>query len=139
MNIAHSAATRSEDPSHKVGCVALREDNSVAAVSYNGAPPGVSIDWNNQVEKLKKVIHAETNCLRYVHPREVKMLVCTLSPCCACLTNIAAYGITKVVYDEAYKDIEDAKRIASEYGISLEQYETILAEAYKPTRAGENL
>lgn len=68
LAMADVARLRSEDPYVKVGACVLRHDHSVAGVGYNGAPPGVEIDWSDRDERRKRVIHAETNALRYVSP-----------------------------------------------------------------------
>ena len=41
LELARVASLRSEDPFMKVGACVLRNDNSVAGVGYNGAPPGI--------------------------------------------------------------------------------------------------
>ena len=43
MELAHAAAKRSEDPYCKVGAIGIREDGSIAGVSYNGAPPKINL------------------------------------------------------------------------------------------------
>lgn len=120
--LANVASLRSEDPKTKVGACALRADNSIASIGYNGAPKGVSINWNDRDEKLKRVIHAEANCLRYVKPGEVETLYITFSPCVNCLPLIASYGIKNVVFQEEYHKSVDTFKIAKEFGINLIQY-----------------
>jgi hypothetical protein len=48
LELAEVAASMSEDPYKKVGAVAIRPDNTIAAVSYNGAPPNIEIDWSDR-------------------------------------------------------------------------------------------
>ena len=116
--LAEIAALRSEDLNTKVGACILREDNSIASIAYNGAPPGIKIDWKNREEKNKRVVHAEMNALRYLKPGEGKLLACTISPCCNCLPQIAAYGIKKIVFKELYhRDNEDFFKLCKEFGI----------------------
>jgi len=119
MSLAHIAALRSEDPFCKVGACALREDNSLAATGYNGPPPGVSIDWEDREARRPYICHAEVNCLKYCRPGEVKTLYVSLSPCDACLTTIAAYGISRVVYSAVYEKSPSSFDIAKKFGISL--------------------
>ena len=78
LELAQVASTMSEDPYKKVGAVAMRPDNSIAAVSYNGAPPNVEIDWSNRDERRVYVIHAETNLLRFIKPHECDRVALTL-------------------------------------------------------------
>ena len=54
LELARVAALRSEDPFMKVGACVLRHDNSVAGLGYNGAPPGIEIDWSNRDERRKR-------------------------------------------------------------------------------------
>jgi dCMP deaminase len=98
LNIAHAAASRSEDPFHQVGVALLRHDHTVAAVGYNGAPSGVDIDWSDRDSRRASVIHAEANALRYVRPGEVMTLASTMMPCANCVLLMSSYGIHRVVY-----------------------------------------
>lgn len=100
MGLAEAAAARSEDPYRQVGAVILRPDNSVASVGYNGAPPGVALNWASRDAYRLFVIHAEVNALRYCTRSEVRagLLASTTIPCPSCLTSIAAHGIDTVVF-----------------------------------------
>lgn len=98
LELAVAAASRSEDPYHRVGAALLRHDNTVAALGYNGAPPGVEIDWTARDERRPYVLHAEANALRYVHPGEVALLAATMMPCWACVLAAASYGIRRIAY-----------------------------------------
>lgn len=119
MEHAKAATCRCEDPYVQVGACCLRHNNSVASTGYNGAPSGVDIDWSNRDERRKKVIHAETNCLRYITPGECWLMAVTLMPCGDCLKNIASYGIKKVVYGEPYDKDLSAIELAKEFKIEL--------------------
>lgn len=98
MQLALAAASRSEDPHNAVGAVVFRLDKTVAAVGYNGAPPGVELDWNDREARRQFVVHAEANALRYVRPHEADVLVTTMMPCLECVKLIASYGIKRVIY-----------------------------------------
>jgi len=119
MSLAHVAALRSEDPFCKVGSAGLREDHSLVATGYNGAPPGICIDWEDRELRRPYVCHAEMNCLKYAKPGEISTLYITMSPCMACLTSIAAYKIKKVVYSSVYDKDQSALEAAAKFGISL--------------------
>ncbi len=121
LEIAHVAATMSEDPYKKVGAVAIRPDNSIAAVSYNGAPPNIEIDWSDRDERRQYVIHAEMNMLRYIKPHECDRVALTLSPCVDCLKNMAAYGIKIIFFQEKYEncDFKLVEKISDLYKIRL--------------------
>lgn len=113
------AKCRSQDPYEQVGACAVLQDNSVS-LGYNGAPPGVEIDWSEREGRRAKVIHAEVNALRAVVPGQCKFLAVTLLPCRHCMTFIASKGIKKVVYREVYERDKLAFELAREFKIELE-------------------
>jgi dCMP deaminase len=101
LGLAAYIATRSKDPSTKVGAVIARRDNTVAATGYNGFPryisdaPGL---LGNRDEKLKRTIHAEVNAiLTAKEPLHGYHLFCTLMPCSHCALLVIQAGITRVV------------------------------------------
>lgn len=122
LDLAAAAAARSEDPYVQVGAVVLRKDNSVAGVGYNGAPPGVDLDWLDRDGRRDLVTHAEVNALRYCTPA-VKggLLAVTGTPCPACLTHIAPYGITTVIFRDVLDNypIGESLRVANALDIRL--------------------
>lgn len=119
MELAKAAALRSEDPYQKVGACILRYDHTVAAIGYNGAPPGVEINWNDRDERRRRVSHAEAAALRYIQPHEGKIIAVTLRPCSECIKNIAMYGIKEVYYGEDYGRDDFAVELAKEFNIEL--------------------
>ena len=122
LSLASVASLRSEDPYLKVGACALRHDNSVGALGYNGAPPGIEIDWSNRDERRKRVVHAEVNALRYINPDECYLLACTHMPCNDCLKMIAAYGVKKVIFKDVYDKDTSSLQLSKEFNIELKQY-----------------
>mgnify|MGYP003118706456 CR=1 FL=1 len=121
LELARVAALRSEDPFIQVGACVLRHDNSVAGLGYNGAPPGIQIDWSDRDERRKRVVHAEVNALRYAKPGECKLLACNLLPCNNCLKMISSYGIKKVIFSKIYDLDKSSLKLAKEFGIELIQ------------------
>lgn len=125
--LAVAAASRSEDPFLKVGCALIRHDHTVAATGYNGAPPGVDIDWDVREGRRHKVIHAEANALRYVKPGEVLFCATTTMPCLECVRALASYGVKLVTYmnelPAEYHDIPKVRALAEEFGIEMTQVE----------------
>lgn len=119
LDIAKVVSRRSEDPFFKVGACILRNDNSVAGVGYNGAPPGIEIDWSNRDERRRRVVHAEVNALRYVVPNEAYLIACNLLPCNDCLKMIASYGIIKIVYEQTYDLDTSSLDLSKEFNIEL--------------------
>lgn len=122
IGLAVAAAVRSEDPYVRVGAVVLRTDHSVAALGYNGAPPGVEINWSDRDARRQRVIHAETNALRYLRPGEGYLIAVTLMPCVECLKLARAHGIHEVRYKDDLPDYYDPSlvwRIAGEFGMNM--------------------
>lgn len=120
--LAQAAALRSEDPYVKVGAAVLRADHSVAALGYNGAPPGVELDWTDRDARRIRVIHAEANALRFVRPGEGALLATTLMPCIECLKLTRAHGIRHVVFAEhlpPHYDSDTVVAVAMEFGMTL--------------------
>ena len=107
MQMAHIISKRSYDPRHQVGAVVITHDNTqVLAVGYNGNYAG----GPNQVESTTPgesgMIHAEINALLkmdYNNPKD-KTIYVTLSPCKMCAKAIINAGVSRVVYDEEYRD-----------------------------------
>lgn len=121
--LAELASARSEDPWCKVGAIGVREDGSIAGVSYNGAPPKVEIDWSDRDERRKYVVHAETNLLRYIKPNECPIVATTISPCYDCLKNLASYGVKKIYFQNYYDkcDKKELQKMAELFNIDLYQ------------------
>lgn len=121
LELADIASKRSEDPYHKVGAVAIREDGSIAGVSYNGAPPKIEIDWSDREKRRQFVIHAETNLLRYIKPQECPNVAVTLAPCYDCLKNLVSYGVKKIYFKSYYDKCDKSilAKMAHIYKIEL--------------------
>lgn len=121
---AVTSAMRSEDPYHKVGAALMRRDHTIAAMGYNGAPPGVEIDWTDRDERRRWVIHAEANALRYVTPSDgVYLMATTMMPCAECVKLAASYGVTEIFYredlDPSVYDVSLTLEIAAACGVSI--------------------
>ena len=121
MLLAYAAAQRSPDPHVAVGAAAFRADRSTVSTGYNGAEPGVEIDWRDRDARRPFVTHAEQNCLKYAQKNEAHYLYTTLLPCNACLRRASAYGVKQVIYDKIYERDTSALDLAEELGIELRQ------------------
>ena len=126
LAIAEAAKLRSEDPYIQVGACALRYDHSVAGTGYNGALPGITIDWSDRDRRRAHVIHAEKNCLKYIREGECELLVCTLLPCPDCLEAISKMKILRVMFKDIYTTDPNVAKAsfscAVKYGIKLTQF-----------------
>lgn len=121
MLLAYTAALRSPDPYTIVGAAAFREDRSTVATGYNGALPGIEINWSDREERRPYVIHAEANCLKYAKPGEPYYLYVTMLPCSNCLATAANYGVKEIIYDHIYHRDTSSIDSAKKYGILLKQ------------------
>lgn len=129
IGLARYAASKSKDPSTKVGCVVVDEDMDVRATGYNGFPRGVS-DTPDRYEdkdgKLLRMVHAEANAVASAARSGKVLKGCTLIatkfPCPACAALIIQAGIVTVIAPPA----NDGSRWADMNAVSL----SMLLEAH---------
>lgn len=123
MDFAETISQRSYDPSFKVGCCIVTEDNcQVLAIGYNGNHKGGPNKRESEEPGHSGFIHAEINALiklDYNNPKPKKMYL-TLSPCIACAKAIINGDIGKVFYKIQYRDTSGIKLLQS-CGIVVEQ------------------
>ena len=107
MDFAGLISQRSPDPSFKVGCCIVSQDNcQVLAIGYNGDHKGGTNDRESMDPGCSGFIHAEINALiklDYNNPKQ-KTLYITLSPCRQCAKAIINGGIDRVVFRDLYRD-----------------------------------
>jgi dCMP deaminase len=123
--IAETASLRSEDPYMKVGACVLNKENRIVGIGYNGLAPRKNAPdcfWDDRDKRRKFMIHAEANALLNVKLGEGYSLACTLLPCKACASLIAAHGIKKVIYKEIYNRDTSAFEIFDFYNIEHKQH-----------------
>jgi len=123
INLAFAIAkTRSEDPYIQVGAVIIKHDSSML-LGYNGAPPGIDIDWSDRDSRRKYVLHAEANVLNYAKPKEVKLLACTHLPCKECMKLIALKSISTVYYSKILHNYnpDETFKLAATFRVHLIQ------------------
>lgn len=126
MELAKTAALRSEDSFCKVGACALSHDNRVLGVAYNGLKSGMNPSpefWQDRDKRRPYMIHAESNLLSLFTRNQCKMIAVTLLPCASCARLICAWNIEKVIYAEEYDNSEAkySKEIFDFYNIKLEK------------------
>lgn len=127
LSIAEISQHRSEDPYKKVGACVLDKDNRIIGVGYNGLAVGKNVPedfWNDRDKRRPYMIHAEANALACIKYGQGELLACTLLPCKACATLIAAHGIKRVIYIETYDKDTSAFDIFDFYNIEYKQYYT---------------
>lgn len=101
LSMARLVASRSRDPSTKVGAVIVRPDKTIASLGYNGLPRGIADDdrLDNRDWKLAATVHAEINALLNAREpvRGYTLYVAPLHPCSNCAAQIIQSGIRHVV------------------------------------------
>ena len=115
INIAKEIATASKCVSKQVGAVIVK-DGRVLSTGYNGTPAGFinccdhwdgkytkeHHDWSKTYE-----IHAEMNAIIWAARKGISIegatLYCTTEPCEECTKNIAASGVSSIVFLDNYK------------------------------------
>ena len=129
------ASFRSKDPSSKVGCVFVDENNHQVTMGYNGMVAGIDeaqIPWGRdtsvglEFQKYGYVVHSEANAIMHANrPLEGCRVYVTLFPCNECAKLIASKKIKEVIFlSDKYKDTENnriARRIFDLAGIPYRQ------------------
>lgn len=103
IRMAELVASRSKDPSTKVGCVVVSYDNTVLSTGYNGLPRGV-LDLPERMERPVKYLwtaHAEENAVAQAARNGISLdgatAYVTHSPCCRCARALIQAGILHIV------------------------------------------
>lgn len=127
IEMAHTAAKRGTCNRLKVGAV-IAIDSRPISMGYNGTPPG-SPHCGPECTMDKpctKTQHAEANAIHWayrndsVYATQGATIYVTDSPCKACAILIHLAGISRVVYDRAYR-IRDGIEYLESHGIEVIQ------------------
>ncbi len=104
MQIAETVATKSKDPSSKMGCVIVDDKKRVVSLGYNGMLQGADeskMTLNERPMKYYFAIHSEMNALIFAHQ---DLSGCTVynrvATCENCLKYCLQAGIKRFVYKE---------------------------------------
>jgi dCMP deaminase len=112
----------------QVGAIIVK-DRMIISDGFNGTPSGFNNDCEDN-EGLTKwyVLHAEANAILKVaastQSSKKATLYITLSPCKECSKLIHQAGITRVVYQNAYKD-NAGLDFLEKAGVKLEHIEDL--------------
>ena len=132
LAMAHLVASKSKDPSTKVGCVVITEDKVVAATGYNGLPRGVE-DTAERMERPAKYLwtsHAEENAVAQAARVGMKLkgstAYVTHMPCSRCARTLIQAGIKTVVVDRGttsmpQEEFDVAMQMFKEAGVDVAQ------------------
>ena len=104
MRIAETVATKSKDPSSKMGCVIVDRNKRVVSLGYNGMVQGADESKMTLSERPMKyhfAIHSEMNAVIFAHQ---DLTGCTVynrvATCDNCLKYCLQAGIKRFVYKE---------------------------------------
>ena len=102
MEMATVVASRSKDPTTKVGCVIVSDDKVVVSTGYNGIPAGVD-DKPERMERPAKYLwtsHAEENAVAQAARVGARLrggsAYVTHMPCSRCARTLIQAGIVTV-------------------------------------------
>lgn len=139
MDMAHKAASRSKDPTTKVGCIVTSKDKVVVASGYNGIPQGVA-DLPERMERPAKYLwtaHAEENAValaaRVGSSLRGGYAYVTHYPCSRCARSLIQAGI-EVVYvgkgttSMPQEEFDVAKQMFTEAGVYVLDMNTMTEE-----------
>jgi dCMP deaminase len=135
MNVAKDASQLSRAIRRKVGALVVKDGN-ILAFSYNGTLPGQDNTCEDIIDGVlvtrDTVLHAEENALLKMSKSngssEGATLYATTQPCLRCSRMIAAAGIKRVVYNEAYRDSSGVELLV-DYGVKVQKMENLDEQA----------
>ena len=116
IKMASLISQRSCDPRNQVGAIVVTDDNTqVLSVGYNGNYSGGPNEIESDVPGESGMIHAEINALLkmdYNNPKK-KIMYVTLSPCRMCAKALINAGISRIYYNNEYRDASGIKLLQS--------------------------
>ena len=132
---AMMASFKSKDPSTKVGCVFVDNNNHQLTMGYNGQIAGIDesrIPWGRDKsvpldqQKYAYVVHSEANAILHAKtPLEGARCYVTLFPCHECAKMMATVKVKEVVFlsDKYTGTVENqiAKRIFEMSNITVRE------------------
>jgi dCMP deaminase len=121
MRIAVIVSNRGTCNRAQVGAVIAR-DGRIISTGYVGAPSGLPhcLDVGCDVSEYSgciRTVHAEANAVAFAAKSGIStdgaVLYCTHSPCGNCAKLIINAGITKLMYEQEYRDVKPLGMLAS--------------------------
>ncbi len=135
LGLAEHVASWSKDPSTRVGAVIVDDQRRIVSVGFNGLPQKCKDDpavLSNRELKLKRIIHAEVNCILTAGRSVVGCTLYTVPflPCATCASIVIQAGIARCVslksdVERWQKDFELTRAAFAEAGVSCVEYPTL--------------
>lgn len=127
INMAKSWSNLSHAKRNKVGCLIVK-NGTIISDGYNGTPRGFNNNCefkeSNILVTKPEVLHAESNAItklaKSTQSSSGATLYTTASPCVECSKLIIQADISRVVYDEIYRDNKGIK-LLEKAGIIIEE------------------
>jgi dCMP deaminase len=120
--IASVTAKRSSCDRLHVGCVLVRE-NRIISQGYNGFLPGCSHKSVMKDGHEQATVHAEQNAITDCARRGVScygaIAYITHYPCINCMKIMCASGISKIYYENDYRNDEIVEHFSREANVSI--------------------
>lgn len=113
MDIAKRTAELSYAKKLKVGSIIVKDDR-IISLGYNGTPPNFDncaeyILEDGSLKTKDEVIHAEMNAIAKLAKSPESgvdaIMFITHSPCIQCSKGIYSSGITRIYYENEYRDL----------------------------------
>lgn len=113
MDIAEAVSARSHDAETKVGSLLIKkESGAIVATGFNGFVRNAPDNKlpTTRPDKYTFICHAEANLIYNAARHGIAMdntfVVCTMTPCAACMRALWNCGVTEVIAKEKYKDLQ---------------------------------
>lgn len=135
MRLVYIAASRSKDPSTKIGAV-LVKDGNVFSTGYNGFGRNISdfsVRWNDRPTKYKFVCHAEFNAImnaaRHGHSTLGATIYTQDIPCNECMKGVVQAGISKIICHTQWRAIQQGNEFMRRWNAAQEISKVMSEEA----------
>lgn len=128
-------ASKSKDPSTKVGAITSGQDHGTRTTGFNGFPAGVEDDIERVPEryerpaKYKWTVHAEMNAVIYAAKVGIPLNGCFIyvdwHPCTNCAGAIIGAGIKEVIIDgdsASYNNLDLRARWKEDHDIAGQMF-----------------
>jgi len=124
MDVAHRAAKMSYCIRKQVGCVVVKDDNTIA-YGWNGTPAGEDNCCEGEDGTTKpNTIHAEDNALRKLTRSSSSSVdadvFVTAAPCQRCAEKLSDARIKKLYYAEIYSHHTEGLEHLKKHSIAIE-------------------
>jgi len=138
LNQLPNIASKSKDPSTKVGAIIAGPDHGTKATGFNGFARGIEEGYEivperwERPEKYEWVVHAERNAIYYAAKHGISLKDCTIyvdwAPCGECSRAIIQVGIKRIVIDA---DSPSSNNVGNKerWGVGQERAAKMLKEA----------